>query len=348
MNAPDMTGLEPVFQSIREKLSGILGEDIELTYHKRITRTLSTVVFFSVLQGGKSHKFIFKKCKPSKWDNAVIDRTVEAEHKVLNDLYAQFREYHDGSVPKPVLYLPEYEAVVMEAYELPPLSESMKYLRYFSSRPSFMILKKDCARVGSWLKHLFRISDALKEADTFLLQIKNECLRRIQEIDESGSPMIPSWFNDHLSEHLETLTCLLAGKELPVCGVHGDFGPQNILHSPEKIIVIDWFSYHEGPVCCDATDFLLFLDIRLNSPVQSTQRIRALINSFWEGYGSKCEVPQPLIALTEFQLRLRNLYYMVFPEPDTGWKRTYVKKAIIRSHLKWFYNENNRNYLWAQ
>ncbi len=346
MISSEIADLKPVFDSVNEELSRLLGSNIKLIFQKRINRTLSTVVFFSVNKGGRDYRFILKRCIPSEWDAAIKGRTISAEYEVLCDLYEKFERFNGGSVPKPVLFLPEHDVLVMEAYELPSLLSDMKCLRHFSPRRPFVELQKMCVHTGAWLKHLQDISLTQKDSLNVLAPITEECQGRIDEIDNSGSDMVPTDFSVCLADQLESYKSQLSGKEVPVCGVHGDFSPQNILHSPERIVVIDLFTYHEGPVCYDVIDFLLFLKIRTRSPIQSRKRIDALMNSFMVGYGEKKELPEALSALLEFQLRIRNLYYMIFPEPDTTWNRPYVRKAIVKSHLKWFYNQQERDYLW--
>ena len=346
MNPDSMLGLETVLDKVKMNLQGDSGGSLSLEIQKRIYRELSTVIFFTVSIGEENQKLILKKCKPSKWDLAAGVRSVEIEYQTLKRLYEGFSEFDGFNVPKPILVSPEHEMLVMEAYDIPPILEQMKCLRYLSSRLEFENLQNKCMKVGLWLKHLWKVSHRENANVNILSGLENECRQRVQEIGKSSMELVPVGFYSEMTAQLEQMMNMVSKSSLAVCGVHGDFAPQNILCSEDRLIVIDLFSYHEGIVCFDAIDFLLFLDIRKNSPVQSSKRINLLINAFWQGYGDKYELSEVQSDLSEFYHRIRNLHQMVFPEPGVQWNRPFIRNAIIKSHIRWLYGGTERKNLW--
>lgn len=336
--------LDTIFQAIHEELSNIKKTDVQLTISRRIDKPMSTITFFTASGSDGTKNYILKKPVPSEWDKSNKAEQAKTEYDALNILYPRFESIEGCSVPRPILFLPEHNAMVMKAYDYSLLQERMRYCRYFTSRNSFESLRKSYRTAGIWLKKIMEIYGINKYKSEVLYPLVEDCELRIKKIIDSKPLELPYDFVDHLTGQLKELVSRLDREEIPFTRVHGDFGPWNILHSSQDIKIIDFSTFGDGSLCTDVVKMLLSLADRLNSPFQNKRRILLLMDEFMQGYGVKPKVNENLYVICEFQLRLVSLCGAIFPDP--AWNRPFIRKAVAKSHMKWFYNDRNRKYLW--
>jgi hypothetical protein len=196
-------------------------------------------------------------------------------------------------VPAPVAIFPDQLAVVTRAAEGQPLHRLIR-----ASAPVWKgaahetRLVDACHRAGRWLGEFqsvtARSARAPFSADHMIQRVRADldvCVGLGLSRAEAGR--IDAFCSDRFGR--------FDGDPLPVCGVHPDFQPDNILVSPRAVTVLDFSDFHHGAPFGDVARFLASVDFFARNPLYRSARLRRLMTAFIAGYTDRpSEVGAPL------------------------------------------------------
>lgn len=337
--------LEPIFSEIQSKLSALRNDDIRITIRKREDRPSSTIVFFETSDRQGVQRLMLKKVIKIPRVGPVGEVDAESEYNTLKRLYSKYETVEGCSVPKPVLLLSRFDALVMEAYDAPLVQDQCGALKYFSNREAFNDLKRRIRLAGIWLRHFQNFMGIRLGGSEDLTILVEDSRLRLKKLQMFGSERIPSDLHDRVMRQLEKLILEASGEKIPITIGHGDFGPWNVLATPRGITVIDFSTIGETPICRDPLQMFLFLRDQRQNPFQSRRRIAELEEVFSQGYGPRIEMPAAAVAVCETHERLVKLCGAAFP--DKEWKRKFEQNAVTKSHIAWLLDEEGRLCLWS-
>lgn len=337
--------LEPIFLEIQNELSTLRNDDTRITIRERRDRLYSTIVFFEASDRQGVQRLMLKKVMKTPRVGPMGEIDAASEYNALKNLYAKYQTVEGCSVPKPVLLLPQFDALVMEAYDAPLAQDRCGALKYFASREVFNNLKKEIHLAGIWLRHFQNFMGMRLGGPEDLAILVEDSRLRLKKLQTFGSKLIPTDLHDRVMGRLERLVHDASGEKISMTIGHGDFGPWNILATPRGITVIDFSTIGETPACSDPLQMFLFLQDQRQNPFQSHGRIAELEEAFSQGYGPRIEMPAATVAVCETRERLVKLCGAAFPEK--GWKRKYEQNAVAKSHIAWLLDEEGRSYLWS-
>lgn len=213
--------------------------------------------------------------------------------RIWNSAHASFQT----TIPRPVALLPEAGAAVFEAVQGTPMTTLLKRQANLLTGPFCM--RKMCRvarRCGDWLRsfHAFTAKPVAEhDSGHYVAKLSywlGKSERRGLETETAKSLWDAA---NRACENFVTVPVAMAG-------VHGDFIPQNILVSGNRIFVIDFASFKEPePIYEDLGLFVAYLRLLAGARPYSGRTILAMTRAFLDGYGAD----QPTISLNLYVLK---------------------------------------------
>lgn len=162
----------------------------------------------------------------------------EGEGEFLERARDAFDGLAELSVPNPVAYLPDFDAVVTEDVEGVSLNRLIKkslnrLTIRFSDLDKF---ERHFQRCGGWLAILH--SHVHPMGKTFESKILREYVDvRLARLEAIGS--LDSVFRERVIRYLDSLLPRIEPEALARVWTHGDFAPYNVVVTPERLVVLD-------------------------------------------------------------------------------------------------------------
>lgn len=244
------------------------------------------------------------------------DRVLEGlqrEYRGLEALWARAGPDLVNTVPKPVAFLPEVSAIVLEKLQGNDLRG---------------ILQRNCNRlvgpfrwhktfklgtaVGQWLRrfHVATAQPAARHDSTAYLASVWEFL------EKCSTGGLDCTIHDEVWARVTRVSERLQGRMVPQAALQGDFTPINILTGSDRLAVVDFGGFKESaPIFEDAGMFMADLDIKSYSPLYSRKASDATASGFLEGYGETLD--RELLDLYTFR-SLLDFLARQFQNPSAG------------------------------
>ncbi|MGE5193111.1 MAG: phosphotransferase family protein [Deltaproteobacteria bacterium] len=212
-------------------------------------------------------------------------------------------------------------------------------------------------RLGTYLATIHRctalrpdLQSQFGDTEVFVQLRVDPFYRRVAEASREAAP------------HVERLIAEMFS--LPVCLVHADFSPKNVLIAGERIVLVDFETGHYGDPAFDLGFFLSHLLLKLVRHAGRFTEYAALTTAFWETYLQGLDelsheapfVPSEIVRrttghlagclwaridgtsridyLAEPQQRVvREFCQSLFADPPAGWSRLLARlAAVLESH----------------
>jgi len=314
---------------------------VEVTRVER--RSFSGITFLSAHTRRGSDRLVVKQICKHPLNAAIVPEPDQAvvEFKILQRLYAGFADLENCSVPRPLLVIPEIDALVIEHVEGHLLADDLRYVRYFASRARFRELQQRFYDCGCWLRRLWEVTGIRRGDATAVQGIVTRCQDRLRMIEQSGDRRIAHGFCARARELIEAQVRALADEEIPITGRHGDFGPWNILAHSKGIVVLDFYGYREDPLPVDVLKMHTYLEAVAHGVVTSRRRVAALQERFLAGVGTLPQVPSSLLTLCEAADRVGNMAGTAAAVSDTTSRRI-ERRLALRADLRWIERESRK------
>jgi tRNA A-37 threonylcarbamoyl transferase component Bud32 len=188
-----------------------------------------------------------------------------------------------GTLPKPLLMLPDRGLLVTERLPGVPLSRVLaRSINYLMAPFRTTAMGEIARRIGIWLRQFHQATSqppVLHDPQAFEQEVTQQlegCIRRgLSAAAAKEILQIASQVNR-----------LMVGQSFTGAARHGDFTPRNILISGDHIGVIDFENFlARDAVYEDLGKFVAFLALLKGRPGYSRTAITSVMNSFLQGYG---------------------------------------------------------------
>ena len=329
-----------LFKQYGEKL-----EAMELLHV--VQRPYSVVAFLQLRISNDVRRLVMKSTVHHPINKDITRRENQAvvEYNILRTIYPKFQEVQKCSVPRPVLVFPEIETYLMEFVEGRSLGDELRYTRYLSSPRKFSVLREHFFHCGRWLKHFQEFTGVSPTGPEALNGILERCDHRLRLIEKSSDPRCPKNLRAKVTRLLDKQLRELSGREILVCGRHGDFGPWNIIANRDGISVLDFLGYQRDPVPVDLLKMVIHLEDEKKCYTSSAKRVDALRKSFLEGFGKLPSIPVQILIICEAMHRTVSLAGNIF-NLKQRFHNQFEANVRIRAHIEWLTNEGRKRVLW--
>lgn len=344
-----INNLMPVQEAITRYMADHRQEQVhEFAVLKVTERPFSTIVFLRIVTNSGCSRLVMKTTKHNTINKTITEAENQSlvEFEILCNLYPKFAHIKGCAVPKPVLVLPEHETYIMEFVEGHLLADDMHFVRYFASKEGFANLMRHYFDVGRWLKHFHNFGGIRRGGVETLDDIISRCRQRLDLLVKTSA-----WRSDFIelekqaNAMLENQKKALKGASIPISSRHGDYGPWNILSTPNGICVIDFLGSKDDPIPVDILKVLVHLEDEKMSISSDKARIRSLQQSFLEGYGQIPDVPLPVILVCETMQRVVSIWGHV-SNPKRLWHHRIEASRCIKNHCNWLMKDPKKISLW--
>jgi glycosyltransferase involved in cell wall biosynthesis len=176
-------------------------------------------------------------------------------------------------------------------------------------------------RESGWLSHPSRLAVSVRRAGTWLRTMQEQTrgdedsrhvrtavvLLALNDLDlAAAADRTVRRDRDAIRERLRTLEDELSSHSIPVVGHHGSFRPQNIFIGDRRVDVVDYSFYREGLPLEDVAQFLIELEIQLDTPF-ARRRLPRLQREFLQGYSPNGAIPDESLRLCSLTKALEML-----------------------------------------
>lgn len=257
-------------------------------------------------------------------------KCAEQEYRVLSFLWREFSHRSTRlAVPQPLDYFPEQGALVVEKCPGEKLSQSLRWARWLPTTSRRRRLCQQVKMCGQWLALLHEITQRSGDPSGIYRRIEREFYGNLQlcqalGLDSALARQIAAWFE-------QKRTIAFTGNHL-IVGHHGDFGPYNVLVSPEKVTVIDFEGWREGILYEDLCYFLSLIEA-IPSRHLSRKLAQEITESFLGGYG------QPLdsgsLAFFMLTAMVKIMAYSPALRPEVGWLHAWKRHERVAFYTRW-------------
>jgi len=202
-----------------------------------------------------------------------------AQYQAMKAIWPRFQAHPSWKIPRPLDYIPQDSALVMEEISAPPLLERLPWI--FWDDRACRTAEHDCQRAGEWLRFYHDIGRTDKWAPLNAEGQWPGLDETLSELETAGfeqsiCPVIDHWFVPLIKQ--------IVTEPRPVSNVHGDYKADNVMINDEYVVVLDLTAEHESAIDLDIAAFLnSLLMLRLTRPVPLTAMDR-MRQSFLKGY----------------------------------------------------------------
>jgi aminoglycoside phosphotransferase (APT) family kinase protein len=212
--------------------------------------------------------------------NETVVREFHIVERIWNLADTAFRK----TMPRPVTLLPEVGAAVFEAVQGTPMTVLLKREANRLAGPFCRgRMCRMARRCGEWLRafHALTAGPGVEYDSARYLSKLSYWLEKSQRRGLERMTTTSLW--QAANQVCEKSGCLA----VTTAGIHGDFVPQNIFVSRDKISVIDFASVTEPePIYEDIGLFVAYLQLLAGGTPYSRGTIQAMTCAFLLGYGA--------------------------------------------------------------
>ena len=276
------------------------------------------------------NKNIFVKI--SKLDNNIsideLQRKIIREYEIGKIVYSNLYETTKYSAIKMIACFHEYYALVTEECLGDLLSSIIiKYGKLYPDKQSCNYLKSMCYNCGLLLKNIQDTTWQGKIFDPYELIEYIDI--RLKKLVRDERMVFDEKMRQGILEYLRKQTVLIDKDDLRIAGVHGDFGPNNILVENQTVKVMDYADFQYGSIYQDITYFYQRLENFLHNPIFSPGTIIVLQDEFCKGYSPQINIEHPLFTMFRIRHVINNLRSILL-------KTTVQKGKCVPFHVKIF------------
>jgi hypothetical protein len=253
--------------------------DLELVRKYRIK--LSEVLEFQC-QSDPEKPLILVKHRLGIVPAERTQENLEKEFRGLKALWNRTASSLDGTMPKPLAYLPEALAIAFEKLPGRSLEKIMKLEGNRLTGPFRLSTFRTLApRIGQWL-HRFH-SATFQPPDThdssvYLAKVS----KWINLCRENG---LNAAIAQDVLDGARRASERVEGQQVLTAALHGDLIPINVLVDKGQVAVVDFGGYRERePIYEDLGMFLAYLRLMADSGFYSRMVIKVMEQGFLEGY----------------------------------------------------------------
>jgi phosphotransferase family enzyme len=217
----------------------------------------------------------------------------ETQYRAMVMAWPKFAQHQTLRIPRPVDYLPEGPAIVMEAVDGRSLQERLPRVDWFGRRTKTG--EGDCHRAGQWLSFYHGpgpLAGGYLEVDRKLEDFR-AAAQRLADVG-IGQRNGTTWV-DRLRDDGEKLRSRL----LPISRVHGDFTIDNVLLNGSCVTGLDVWATDTNVIYHDLASFLNSLLLLRCTRLLSQVFLSRLRSAFLRGYFSGARWDE--VALTFLQ-----------------------------------------------
>lgn len=281
---------------IRAGLEEGLGRKVtELTILQRFARQTSTVLSIRVmLSGGEPMRVWAKMLRGTRNAELKVARTAR-DFDLHALLHRTFGTTGPFRVPRPLFHSPEHRLIVTGHVDGYRFQDRIKRdARGFASSRRIAGLQTDCHRAGQWLQ-AFQAATAEHapgvgagwnpqppKTTSLIVEQTEERLAALLDENPAG---LGGLDRDRVVAFLHERQDRAGPDPDPMCSIHGDFFPGNLITAPDSICAIDFSSCTWGSRWFDASYFVFQLETLALKPWFRNSVITRLAESFLAGYG---------------------------------------------------------------
>ena len=261
-----------MLERVRDRVQGYF-PDLQRVGHLRVAhsihRAYSSIHWVAIDADGQPQKKLILK----------ISDTSGAQYRAMKAIWPQFETHPNWKIPRPLDYIPQDSALVMEEISASPLLERLPWI-FWDSR-ACRTAELDCQRAGQWLRFYHDIG---RKDECGPLNAEgqwpglDETLHGLETagFEQSICPVLHRWFVPLVKQ--------IVGKLRPISNVHGDYKADNVMINDECVVVLDLVAEHQSAIDLDIAAFLnSLLMLRLTRPVPLTA-MEQMRESFLKGY----------------------------------------------------------------
>jgi hypothetical protein len=222
---------------------------------------------------------VYADGEPCKKLIVKISETAALQFVAMKSLWPQFDTHATWKIPRPLDYLAQDSALIMEEFAGTPLLDRLP--RIFWHHGACQMAESDCRRAGQWLRFYHDAGRATELAPLNAEGIWPGLDETLEELEKTGfkrslQPLMDEWFVPLVKRVVTELR--------PISNVHGDFTADNVMMNHESVVVLDLTAEFRKPIDLDIASFLnSILMLRLTRPVPSAA-INRMRQAFLTGY----------------------------------------------------------------
>jgi hypothetical protein len=263
----------------------------------RWSRLYSEVQLIELRTVGATHRLISKRAVRHAANEAYHQRGNVACHefKALSEAHEVLKHVPQCAVPRVYGVVPGEELLLMEYVAGADLDRQVAGARLFMPADRQAVAERHFERLGIWLRHYQRGTAVEINADASE-QLLYECQRRLAGLGQL-SPSISAEWIALVDRNLELIQRQI---NKPVAGssCHGDFGPWNVLVTPDRLTVLDFFCQRVDSIWIDPLNIVSYLQSQQSSVTFSRRRVYRLRDAFLLGYGRQLAMDEPDVRLS--------------------------------------------------
>lgn len=339
-----MTMLSDIVNNLQNRASEYFGlaSKPEIGVIENLNHSNSRTARLSVLWNGGGTKLFVKMLYPDEADGKSnrSDREykkgqIRAEYGVLKNLHQAFASFPDLGVVKPIACFPEYLALVTEEQEGIKLSSIMGNAKLYSPQSRIDELADRIYLCGRWLQHFQRLIGEEGNRRYDFNEVFEYCEVRLHRLGLQRPDEFTDSFRARVRSFLRERVDHVQKEELRVVGRHNDFGPNNIIVSGQKLVVLDFSGFGYGPPCCDYVKFWSELDLMRTSPLILNKTVEKLQEAMVDGYGERIDTAELLFVVFRVAYVLDKMDDVWLDWADTPWAQRLAYKQLYLGFLSW-------------
>ena len=237
---------------------------VRIDVRRRWQRAYSDVYRLAFVGGARGEKEVILKICPD----------AEIQYRAMVEVWPRFAQNETLRIPRPLDYVPEGPAVVMEAVEGESLQARLPRIDWLERRRERA--ERDCRRAGEWLK-FYHGPEPLAEGHVEVDARLDDFKTAIEKLSDAG---IARRHGAEWVGRLATDGERLRRRVQPVSHVHGDFTIDNVLFYGSRVTGLDVLGVHTNVIYNDIASFLNSLMLlRLTRPLRRSylSRLRSAV-----------------------------------------------------------------------
>jgi hypothetical protein len=251
------------------------------------------------------------------------------------DVLCRLQASRNLQVVRPVAVYPDLAALVTEEVAGRDLGEELKHqLSRGLRRPNLAGMQEICDRCGKWLRAFQALTAQAGEPAFSLPEMREYIDRRLRKLTGNGWLGFSELRRQRLLRLFDSRAARVSVADRRVSGVHGDFGPGNVLVERDAMFVLDFSMYTRGSVYHDVTHFYHHLHLLAFHPRFSRGVGQQLGRAFLSGYEPGLSPAADVFVLFRIQHVLCQLSRLSTTREETWLSRGH-KHFIGRAHLRW-------------
>ena len=268
-----------------------------------------------------------------------VRENLEKEFRGLESLWNRAGASLEGTIPRPLAYLPEALAIAFEKLPGRNLDTLLKCeANRRTGRWQVRKFRKLSLGIGQWLR---RYHDAtaqppdIHDSPIYL----NKVSKWLNVCQEGG---LDSAISGEVLDRVRCASDRVQGKEVLTAAMHGDLIPVNMLVDQGQVAVVDFGGYRERePIYEDLGMFLAHLILMGESNFYSHQVARSMAGGFLSGYA--CPVSMDLLSLYVMKAML-DMLACQFRASNRSWvksRRLFRLETFVAAESRRLFSEHH-------